>query len=543
MTVNDVLLLIGGLSLFLLGMNMMGEGLENACGNKMKKILEKLTSNRFVGVLVGMLITMVIQSSSATTVMVVGFVNAGMMTLAQAVWVIMGANIGTTITGQLVALDVGMVAPIFAIVGVVMIVFVKKPVLNEIGKIFCGFGILFIGMGNMSDSMAPLKDFAQNNEQFGQVLSQLAVNPILGILVGAVFTAIIQSSSASVGIMQALARSGVVPFGSSVYILFGQNIGTCVTALLASLGTNRAAKRTTMIHFSFNIIGTIIFTIICYSTSFLSTSFVDIIESITPNNPAQQIANLHTIFNISTTIILLPFGTYLVKLAEKLLPDKGIESDSIFMYLGNDINLHVGGAALHLENTRLEIERMYEIAKDNVSKSFDSLIDMSLLEGNDFKDEEELIDKLNEGISKQITKCLAHDGSSNVSVSYSAYLTISTNIERLSDHAMNLYEHASEYVKRGIKRNEEVRKEITIMKDITLKMLDVALNKDKLSESLVLEQNIDDLTEEYRANMMERLKTSICTAEGSVIYSSVLIDFERLGDHLLNISENAYKIA
>ena len=240
MGIDNILSLVAGLALFLLGMNSMGSGLENACGNKMKTILEKLTSNRFLGVLVGALITMVIQSSTATTVMVVGFVNAGMMTLSQAVWIIMGANIGTTITGQLIALDIGFVAPIFAIIGVVMIVFLKKPTINEIGKIFCGFGVLFIGMDMMSSSMAPLRDMPE----FVNLMTSFS-NPILGILAGIIFTAVIQSSSASVGILQALALSGAIGLESAVFVLFGQNIGTCVTALLASAGSNRNAKRTT----------------------------------------------------------------------------------------------------------------------------------------------------------------------------------------------------------------------------------------------------------------------------------------------------------
>ena len=308
MSITNVLTLVGGLALFLLGMNSMGDGLEKSCGDKMKKILEKLTSNRFIGVLVGMFITMIIQSSSATTVMVVGFVNASMMSLTQAVWVIMGANIGTTITGQLVALDIGWIAPFFAFIGVIMMLFIKNVKVNEIGKVLCGFGVLFIGLNMMSSSMAPLRE----NEAFIGLMSKFS-NPLLGILMGIIFTAIIQSSSASVAILQALAISGVVSLDSAVYILFGQNIGTCATALLASIGTNRAAKRTMLIHLIFNVLGTTLFTIICLVTPL--TSFV---SNLTPNNGAQQIANMHTLFNVTTTLVLLPFGKLLVKLTEKI---------------------------------------------------------------------------------------------------------------------------------------------------------------------------------------------------------------------------------
>ena len=287
----------------------------------MKTILEKLTSNRFLGIAVGAGITAVIQSSSATTVMVVGFVNSGMMTLRQAVWIIMGANIGTTITGQLIALDVGTIAPLIAFAGVACIVFVKNAKAHHIGSIFGGLGILFIGMEMMSSAMLPLKD----SEAFVGIMSRFD-NPILGILAGLVVTSVIQSSSASVGILQVLAGSGVIPFSSAVFVLFGQNIGTCVTALLASIGTSRNAKRTTIIHLSFNIIGTIIFTIlaICFPLA-------DFVAAFTPGNVVAQIANMHTLFNVATTLLLVPFGGALASLSEYVLPEtRSANSDGTF---------------------------------------------------------------------------------------------------------------------------------------------------------------------------------------------------------------------
>ena len=284
MTVTEIMGLLGGLALFLYGMQMMSQGLESAAGNKMKQILEKLTSNRFLGVLVGAAITAVIQSSSATTVMVVGFVNSGMMTLNQAVWIIMGANIGTTITGQLIALDVGAIAPFIAFLGVAIVVFMKNEKLHYVGKIMAGLGILFMGMDMMNSAMKPLAD----SQGFVDLLTNFE-NPILGILAGVVFTALIQSSSASVGILQALADSGVIGLNAAAFVLFGQNIGTCVTALLASIGTSRNAKRTTAIHISFNVIGTIIFTALC-----LITPLISIVQGWTPTDAPAQIANLHT---------------------------------------------------------------------------------------------------------------------------------------------------------------------------------------------------------------------------------------------------------
>lgn len=312
MTVAHFMGVLGGLALFLYGMQMMSSGLESVAGNRMKQILERLTSNRFLGIFVGAGITAVIQSSSATTVMVVGFVNSGMMTLKQAIWIIMGANIGTTITGQLIALDVGVIAPLIAFLGVVIIVFLKSKKLHYIGNILAGLGVLFIGMDMMSSAMEPLAD----SEAFVNLLTKFD-NPLLGILAGIIFTALIQSSSASVGILQALADSGIIGLNSAAYVLFGQNIGTCVTALLASVGTNRNAKRATVIHISFNVIGTIVFTVLC-----LITPLIPFMESITPANVPAQIANLHTLFNVVTTLLLLPFGNVLVKLVKKMLPDK-----------------------------------------------------------------------------------------------------------------------------------------------------------------------------------------------------------------------------
>lgn len=309
---KDFMALLGGLALFLYGMQMMNAGLEAAAGNRMKQILERLTANRYIGVLVGTVVTAIVQSSSAVTVMVVGFVNSGMMTLRQAVGVIMGANIGTTITGQLIALDAGAVAPVIAFVGVVLLVFFKRPAGRKIGTMTTGLGVLFIGMEMMSAAMIPLRE----SEYFISMMTKFS-SPLAGIMAGAAFTALIQSSSASVGILQALAAAGAISFSGSVYVLFGQNIGTCITALLASMGTNRSAKRTTVIHLTFNVTGTLVFTILC-----IYTPLTHYVAGLTPADPMAQIANMHTLFNIGTTCLLLPVSNQLVALAVKILPDK-----------------------------------------------------------------------------------------------------------------------------------------------------------------------------------------------------------------------------
>ena len=427
MGITEVLQLLGGLALFLYGMQMMSTGLETAAGNKMKTILEKLTSNRFVGVLAGAIITAVIQSSSATTVMVVGFVNSGLMTLRQAVWVIMGANIGTTITGQLIALDVGALAPLFAFVGVACIMFVKKEKVKYISEVIAGFGVLFIGMDMMGNAMVPL----QSSEVFINFMTTFS-NPLAGIAMGAVFTAIIQSSSASVGILQALATAGLVPLHSAVYILFGQNIGTCITAVLASIGTRTNAKRTTIIHLMFNIIGTTIFTVFT-----LVTPFVDIMATTAPDNPAAQIANVHTTFNIVTTILLLPFGTYMARLAERILPESEKEKDEVkrLKYITPfETSYQVGQAAIVQAQVEQEVGRMTGMVRQNIEDSFDSLLTSDVSRSEEISEREEYIDYLNVEISRYIVHVMSSESASQDLRNISGYYTVVSNLERIGDH-------------------------------------------------------------------------------------------------------------
>lgn len=538
---NDTLVMIlgllGGLALFLYGMQMMGSGLEAAAGNKMKKVLEKLTSNRFVGVAVGAGVTAVIQSSSATTVMVVGFVNSKMLTLRQAVWIIMGANIGTTVTGLLIALDIGVIAPLLAFIGIVFVVFVKKPTLQYIGQIFAGLGILFIGMDMMGTAMEPLQD----SQTFINFMTNFS-NPLLGILAGAVFTAIIQSSSASVGILQTLAATGLVKYGNAVYVLFGMNIGTCITAVLAAIGMSRNAKRTTIIHLLFNIIGTIIFTIICCFTPL--TSFI---ASLIPDNPSLQIATTHTLFNITTTCLLLPFGGLLAELARKILPERASEHTGE-MYLKyikpikSSAEYRMGTAAIALNGIVNELARMSAKVSDNVSNSFNAV-----LEGNPkmiagVSQEEEYVDYLNNEISKYISRVLAYESNPEDCVSATAYFKICGNLERISDHAMNICEYSRLLDQKNISFSEQARAEISNMKEVTLnsiKLLDgfKPIGEEGLKSIKQAEQQIDDMTAEYRSNQIKRMQEGVCSDEACVLYSEMLTDFERIGDHILNIGE------
>lgn len=537
MGLTDVLGLLGGLALFLYGMQMMSNGLEDAAGNRMKKILEKLTANRFLGVAVGAGITAVIQSSSATTVMVVGFVNSGMMTLKQAVWIIMGANIGTTITGQLIALDVGMMAPLFAFLGVAMIVFLKAPKAHHIGKILAGLGVLFIGMDMMGAAMAPLEE----SEAFVSLMTKFS-NPVLGILAGALFTAVIQSSSASVGILQTLATAGLIGFPSAVFVLFGQNIGTCITAVLASIGTNRSAKRTTIIHLMFNIIGTIVFTTLC-----LTLPITDWVAGITPGVPASQIANMHTLFNIVTTLLLLPFGTYLAKLAEKILPDSKEDKEQITTL--SDLTeefrrgrITLGASAVHTDLLSQEIRRMVTLAGDNVDKCYQVILDSDSSLLKEVKETEEVIDSLNKEISQYISKILVHNNSGELVADIEEYFLITGNAERIGDHALNIAGYIDVIKRKSIVFSEGARTELLEMQAITKKAIDKVLNHDGdvskwLSQIAAMEQRIDDMTTTYREKHLERMRQGKCSEEACILYSELLTDFERIGDHVLNIAQ------
>ena len=501
MDISLVLGLLGGLALFLYGMQMMSDGLEKAAGDRLKTILEKLTSNRILGVIVGAVITAIIQSSSATTVMVVGFVNARLMSLQQAVWIIMGANIGTTITGQLVALNVSEIAPLIAFAGVVLIVFLKNPKFHYFGSIIAGLGILFIGMDMMSTAMEPLRE----SETFISLITNFS-NPVIGILVGAVFTAIIQSSSASVGILQALARSGLIGLDGAVFVLFGQNIGTCITAVLASIGTGREAKQTTIIHLSFNIIGTIIFTTVC-----LLTPLTTIVAGWSPDNAAQQIANMHTLFNVVTTLLLLPFGTYLAAFAQHVLPSEKLSVDS---------------------------EGLIYLAYTNVSDAFDQLINYKEDRSKSIQKREAAVNFLNSAISKYISDAF---GNANLNMETSkaltAYYTMLVDIERISDYAINMDRQALVTTKEQMSENE--KRILRKMKKRTFKMYDYIFNLQKADD---YNNQIDENTQEWRTAQIQGLKDKSISSELGIAFSRILTDYDRINDHAVNLAEEIDKI-
>ena len=545
MQVSDLLGLLGGLALFLYGMQMMSGGLEAAAGNRMKAILEKLTSNRILGVLVGAVITAVIQSSSATTVMVVGFVNSGMMTLQQAVWIIMGANIGTTVTGLLISLDVGALAPLFAFIGVAMVVFLKSPKAHHIGNILAGLGVLFIGMDMMSAAMYPLRE----SEAFISLMTRFS-NPVLGILAGALFTALIQSSSASIGILQALANGGLIGLKGSMFVLFGQNIGTCITAVLASVGTTRNAKRTTMIHLMFNLIGTAVFTVLA-----LVLPIADWIIALVPGAPAGQIAAMHITFNITTSLLLIPFGTYLAAAATKLLPDAAepeVATTTLATLLEGDLyrgRSLFGSSAIQMDVLSHEIRRMLVLAGDNLDKSFRAIQGQGgKAELDEVNAVEETINNMNKEISRYIARILSFEKSDSAITAIEEYFRITGDAERIGDHAQNIAEYTQMIRDKKIEFSAEARSNIQQMQDVTGKMMQMLLFNPEdaaewLSDIAGIEQQIDDMTEAFRERQLQRMRQGLCSEEACVLYSELLTDFERVGDHALNIGQAFAKIA
>ncbi len=465
-----------------------------------------------------------------------------MMTLNQAVWLIMGANVGTTITGLLIALDIGALAPIIAFAGVFLMVFVKEAKLQHIGQILAGLGILFLGMDAMSAAMAPLREFPI----FIRLMSTLS-NPLLGILFGALFTALIQSSSASVGILQTLAASGVIQFSGAVFVLFGQNIGTCITAVLASLGASRGAKRATCIHLLFNVIGTVLFTI-----AVMVFPITGLIEVMVPG-PKAEIATMHVVFNLTTTLLLLPLGGYLAKLATYILPDREEAQTDSEMYLAYLTPVTAGGkdgglgvSAIVVDQLRSELRRMLEMARQNVDASFKAVLDRDTAPLSRVEQREEYIDFLNREISRYVSRMIAIETNEEGSKTVSSFFAISGNIERIGDHADNLAGYTRLLAERKISFSPAAQEEVGQMRDLSLRAISALLSSEAgeaewLSRVAQMEQRFDDMTADFRRKQLKRMRESVCSDEACILFSELLTDFERIGDHVLNIAEELTK--
>lgn len=535
MSVANILSMAGGLGLFLFGIRTMGDGLENAAGAKLKRMLEVLTGNRFLAVLVGFVVTAIIQSSTATTVMVVGFVNAGMMSLAQAVGVIMGANIGTTVTSLLIALNFSSVAAAAVLVGVILMLASKKTVVKNLGAIFTGFGLLFLGIDMMSDSMAPLRESA-GFMNFIVTVSESPLRPLFGIILGIVMTAVLQSSSASVGVLQTLAMQGLVPLKFSVFVLFGQNIGTCLTALFSTVGAKKNLKRAAVIHLLFNLIGTGIFIIIA-----LLTPYVEWIEKLSPD-PMAQIAISHIVFNIVSTVVMFPFAKVLVKLSCLLVPGKDDSESEMHCKFIDDRLLNTPPFAVM--QVSKEVARMAKLARDNFETSAHALINRSDKDLDKVMENEEIINYLNHHITSYLVKLNALDITDSDSDYIARVFHAINDIERVGDHAINLAEAAQHNIGEGLKFSDPAREELNQLCGSVVTLLErsmAAFDNQSLSDNEAkelsdLEEHIDDLTLECQDSHIFRLNRKECNTEAGMLYLNTITDFERVGDHAINIA-------
>ncbi len=532
MSITMIFLLLGGLGMFLYGMSMMSEGLENVAGDRMRRILEVLTSNRFAAVGIGAAVTAVIQSSSATTVMVVGFVNAGLMNLLQATGVIMGANIGTTITGQLIAFKLSDIAPFILFIGMLMTIFSKKRKVSKIGEIVLGFGLLFVGITLMSQAMDPLKE----NEQFRSFLVNFK-NPVVGILVGTIFTAVIQSSSASVGILQTLAVLGLIGLDNAVYVILGQNIGTCITAILAAIGTSANSKRTAGIHLMFNILGTTIYMILLG----IFPGLVPIIESLSPGDAARQIANFHTLFNLSVTIMLFPFASLMVKLITRIIPEKQ-SADAVerkLLYLDERI---AQTPAIALSQTLKEINRMGKLARDSLQLSIEALFEQNEQKAEKVLEFEKTIDYLTQHITTYLLDFSGMDLSKNDLKVMGSLHHVIIDLERIGDHAENIAGYAVTLHETKDDLSPEGHDELRAMVEKTMEILDKSLeifksrDKSKLQNITDLEQEIDNMKKDYIKNHIDRLQVKACNPQVGVIFTNTVAALERVSDHADNIA-------
>ena len=532
--------LIGGLGLFLYGMNLMGEGLQKSTGPKLEKAIELLTSNVVMGVLVGAVVTGIIQSSGATTVMVVGFVNAGIMTLFQAIGVIMGANIGTTVTAQLVSFDASIFSSIALGIGIVlyMIGSKSKPNLKNIAEILIGFGILFIGMEFMKDAVAPLSQY----EGFRNILAGLANHPLLALLAGFAMTTCLQSSSASMGILIALSSQGLMPLAGALPILYGDNIGSCTTSLLSSVGANKNAKRAALMHLCFNVIGTILFMFI------LNKPISMIVTHLDPTDTARQIANAHSLFNITNVIILLPFSKYIVKLVMLLIPDKQGEEEydsRITKYLDERM---LETPSIAFGNTIREILRMGNKAKKSFTCSMDALLEKSQEEANKTFEKEKLLNEQQRKVLDYLIKLSNKTLDDKMRLSLDLLFHTVNDIERVGDLSENIAELAESTIDKKTKISESAKSEII---DIYNKVLDAyTLSLDAMKQNSVkfandvlrIEDEVDALDKLYRAKHMNRLNSHSCSIDSGIMYLDLLTNLERISDHSASIAKRVIKI-
>lgn len=541
MNLFDVLSLFGGLALFLFGMSIMGQGLERSAGNKLKRILEKLTSNPFKGFLLGLGVTAVIQSSSATTVMVVGFVNSGVMTLRQAIGIIMGANVGTTVTSWLLSLNAidgsslimkllkpSSFSPVLALIGVILYMSAKNSKKKDIGTILLGFAILMTGMDGMSAAVSGLKDVPE----FANILTMFS-NPILGVLAGAALTAIIQSSSASVGILQALSSTGTVTYSSAIPIILGQNIGTCVTAMLSSVGTNRNARRAAAVHLYFNIIGTTIFLLGFYALhAIVRFPFYSL--------PIDElgIAQVHTTFNLTCTVVMLPLSRVLEKLAYLTIREEKGQQDQ-FQLLDERLMVTPSVA---IRQCRILAMDMTALARESVFKAMEAVDSFSEETAQLVAENEKMIDLYEDRLGTYLVSLSSQRISTEDSREISKLLHSISDIERISDHALSIAITARSMAEKNIRFSEQGQTELRVITDAVREVLSITeqcFDEDNAAQAMQvepLEQVVDYLSDSLRARHIQRLQEGACTVDHGLVFTDLLSDYRRVSDHCSNIA-------
>ncbi len=533
-----ILALLAGSGVFMAGMNMLSSNLEKIAGNKMKSLLGKISNNRFAGVGIGASVTAIIQSSAATTVMAIGFVNAGVMTLMQATAIIMGANIGTTVTGLLVSLssfDISLYFSFFTFIGIMMM-FIKNDKVKIIGGILAGLGLLFVGLDLMSNAFndPAIKEF------FIEIFTSINF-PLLLILCGIVFTALLQSSSAATGLVIVMVGNGAIDVSSALFIILGSNIGTCVTAIIASIGTTTNAKRTAFIHLAFNVIGTIIFTIFIWIFTPYIVSFLD---AIFPNNGEMQIALFHIIFNVTTTLLLLPFIKWLVRLAELVIREKKKESAPAFTLKYVDDRL-LKTPPIALMQVKKEVEYMASLANENLERSFDVIFLKDKTKIDKVYEVEEHINFMNNALTKYLIKLSSLVNSEEEKI-IGSYFHVLNDIERIGDHAENFLEVGIKLIENNLSFSKEGEEEVKTMYSKVLAMYDLAIEgfddvkKNHLKELDKYEQQLDDMKDDLSSSHFDRLADGKCSIEMGDMFFSIISGLERVGDHLVNVGYSIF---
>ena len=533
MTVANIVELLGGLGAFLFGMKYMGDGLELAAGAKMKDLLEKLTRNKFLGFLLGMFVTVVIQSSSATTVMVMGFINAGIMDLAQATGVIFGANIGTTITSVLIALDVSGIAPFCLFLGAFLMLYSKKKQTKHIGQIILGFGLLFQGLHTMSGAMKPLKDVI-----WFQDFIMNAKNPMLGILVGAVLCAVIQSSSAAVGILQALAMQGLMPLYFASFLICGVNIGSAMPTILASMNARNNAKRAAMIYLINNVVGAVIMTVVT-----LAFPYTQFIESIIPD-PMFQVSVVHIIFKVVSAAVLLPLTNQVVKLTYLLVPKQKHEDACRLEYI--DVHL-VSSPSVTLLQIRNEVERMAELVRTNIQLSTSALLSSRVADAKPIEDNEAVIDYLTDAISDFLVKLNVREMNDGDAQYVNRVFQTLSDLERIGDYAEKLLHLTEQQEEKKVVYSASALQELAVINDNATQLFNDAVagfyrqdvHLDQLKRMAKAQRQLRKLTNQSQLNHMERLRTGQCSVEAGILFGEILNSLSRIGGHSINIAEAA----